>query len=433
MNIIKKVLTIIICFSLSFIVCGTLNVKAENSMNIKVKNATIEETNQGYSSKEGYKINVSNKNANIFFLTPEYETFSDVVVEFRMMMEGDTYDGDFKLYKAEGDLIDYGFKGGVWNRVRFISKVYSDGTDKYVKLDLFNGKNKTILVSDISILKAPEKEKLLGGVKLYSMEAKNLMMGYVLVTPKGKVIVVDGGSNAEVDSLIKFIRTFTNKVDYWVLTHFHSDHSTAIYTILKNYDIKIDNLYFDFPSSADVKSLSGDADGWLSDALTETINEYPEKIGNVVTPHKGDIVEVEEGVKIIVLNDAWKDQKNNNYGNNSGIMYKISTPNESILFTGDMGDRGDYYLEDEWIKKEVESCTIIQMAHHGQNGVTDKFYSTIKEIKVALYPAARWIYDNDGGKGFNTATLTTLHTRDLIRERGVIDIYVSANGRAILE
>ena len=52
--------------------------------------------------------------------------------------------------------------------------------------------------------------------------------------------------------------------------------------------------------------------------------------------------------------------------------------------------------------------------------------------KVCLYPAVDWIYNNDNGSGFNTANLDSLHTRDLMRERGVMNIYTSGMGRKII-
>ena len=133
-----------------------------------------------------------------------------------------------------------------------------------------------------------------------------------------------------------------------------------------------------------------------------------------------------------VLNDAWYTERDSNYGNNSGIMFKMETPGESVLFTGDMGNRGDVYLKDEWTRKEIESCTLIQMAHHGQNGTSDAFYNAIKDIKVCLYPAVDWVYNNDNGSGFNTANLDSLHIRDLMRERGVMNVYTSGMGRKII-
>ena len=402
---------------------------------VVLKSMTGEESADAYTQGEsGMKLNITGKNASVTFGgddVQQFGLFDDVIIDLRLKIEGSGYNGDLKLYKPEGDLIDYGFPMGEWNRVRYKTKVYEQNGKKIVRLDFYNGKGKTIEISDFKIEKAPEDKPILGGVKLYSMECTGLMEGYVLVTPEGKVIVIDGGNNAEVDALVKFLRTFTNKVDYWFITHFHSDHATALHVILQNYDIAIENLGYSFIESSVVKERSGDSDYWLCDAINEDVLEYPNKVKNVITPGYGDVYKVSETVSVKALNDSWF-EKNNNYGNNSGIIYKVETPGEDILFLGDMGDRGDYYLQDDWARSEIESCTVIQMAHHGQNGVTDKFYAAIKDIKVCLYPAAQWIYDNDNGKGFNSANLKTLHTRDLMRERGVMEIIISAHGRKLL-
>ena len=83
-------------------------------------------------------------------------------------------------------------------------------------------------------------------------------------------------------------------------------------------------------------------------------------------------------------------------------------------------DRGDYYLNDQTFRNEMRSCRVVQMAHHGQRGVTDYFYSMIDNIRVCLYAAPKWVFDYDeNGKGVNTSNLDTMHTRDLMRERGV--------------
>ena len=181
-----------------------------------------------------------------------------------------------------------------------------------------------------------------------------------------------------------------------------------------------------------VKDLSGDSDYPFCDKFKDLVKNNPQKVKNVVTPHYKDEYKLGEYVTMKVLNDAWYTERDGNYGNNSGIMFKMDTPGESVLFTGDMGDRGDVYLKDEWTKKEIESCTIIQMAHHGQHGTSDSFYNAIKDIKVCLYPAVDWVYNNDNGSGFNTADLDSLHTRDLMRERGVMKIYTSGMGRKII-
>lgn len=447
MKNIKKILCcflLVVCCSLFFGVTRDMDVIADNSIvladgNFTVNNAEYEIVEETYSgSGNGVQMKLSTNKAGIYFTMDELQGFEigeEVIVDFRIYTSGSGYDGKFTLYKAGGEIIDYGFLAKTWNRVRFRTYVFqnADGV-KNVYVAMEGGKSKTVTISDLSIVKAPEKTKLLGGVKLYQMDAKsNLMQSYVLQTQDGKVIVMDGGDTADANNLLEFVRTLTNEVDYWFLSHYHSDHVKALHTILKyNATIKIKNLYYDFPTTETAKTLSGDGDSYLCDEIDSFVEKNRAVIENVITPKRGDVIEVSEGVKVTVLNDAYF-EKNNNYGNNTTVVYKVTTPGEDILFLGDLGDRGDAYLEDQWFVEEAEVCTIIQLAHHGQNGTTDKFYKMIKEKKVVLYAALQWIYDNSNGSGFNTANLTTLHMRDLVREWGVMDIYTQARGRTLIE
>ncbi|MDE7168956.1 MAG: hypothetical protein K2N67_02050, partial [Mucispirillum sp.] len=205
--------------------------------------------------------------------------------------------------------------------------------------------------------------------------------------------------------------------------------------ILNSYPIAIENLYYSFPDVAAIKRQSEDEDAWLCDALDEAVANHPDKVKHTYKPKKGDVIKVDDSVTVKVLNNGWFEQDGkhvNHYGNNSGIVYKVQTPAEPILFLGDMGERGDEYLKDSWFKSEVETCTVIQMAHHGQDCVSVDFYAAIKDIKACLYPSALWIYDNNAGDGFNTFILNSMRYRDFIRERGVTDIYVAAHVRELI-
>lgn len=444
MKLIRRILSFVLFFVCSALcITGSVNVGAfaetvAMADYYTTYGATVEAddtfTYAGESSS--LKMKLTSDKAGIYLELPalqEYAIGDQVVVDMRLYMEGTGYNGTFKLYKAGGELIDYAFPGGVWSRVRFQTRVFEKDGVKNVFISMEKGKGLTIWLSNPAVDTAEEDAPLFGGVKLYQIEPKsNLMNSYIVETKEGEIIVMDGGDLADADNLVKVLRTFTNEVDHWFISHYHSDHVRALVTILEYHNIKIRNLYFDFPTSAEVKQNSGDSDGYLADELVAKIAQYPEKVENVITAGRGLTVQVGADVTVKALNDAYK-VKNNNYGNNTTVVYKVETPGEDILFLGDLGDRGDAYLEDEWFVKEAESCTVIQLAHHGQNGTTDKFYNMIKEKKVVLYAAKQWIYDNDNGSGFNTANLTTLHMRDLVREWGVLRVYTQAGGRLLLQ
>lgn len=404
---------------------------------ITVNGGSVDSSGESYSGNNGStKISIYDRKASMLFYVDDFNAGDHVTVNFRMKIcgHGGSHNGDLRLYKADGELIDYGFPNDVWCRVRFRAEVSGDDSGRFVKVNLHNN-GETFYIADVTIEKGEEKKPLLGGVKLYSMEAKGLMMGYVLVTKENKVIVFDGGAESDADELAEFLASITSKVDYWFLTHFHDDHIHALYKILGSHPIVIENLYYSFPEVEDVKRQSDDCDAWLCDALNEAVASHPDKVKRTFKPQKGDVIKVDSSVTVKVLNNGWFEQDGkhvNHYGNNSGIIYKVQTPAEPILFLGDIGEKGDEYIKDSRFKSEVENCTVIQMAHHGQDCVSVDFYAAIKNIKACLYPSALWIYDNNAGEGFNTHILNITRYRDFIRERGVTDIYVAAHGRELI-
>lgn len=394
---------------------------------------SVIDTENGYTAgSPAIALSVGSAKAGVYFTPQSIQSMpigSDVIVDLRMKIGGTgRSDGTLKLYTTADKLIDYGFEYGVWNRVRYEAKVFEKDGVKQVLLAISSARGKEILLSDVTIEAYEKPESLLGGAVLYQIEAtSNLMESYVLEAGNGEIVVMDGGDTADAADLVDFIRTFTNNVSHWFLSHYHSDHINAIINIINEYDIHIENLYFDFPSTDTIIDLSGDADYLCVRNINNALSENPNKVTKVIQPKRGDVIEVGL-LKIKVLNDAWF-EKNSNYGNNTTVVYKVETPGEHILFLGDLGDIGDKYLEDEFFYEEIKTCSIIQLSHHGQNGTTDAFYAEIVNPKICLYAAKQWIYDNSNGTGFNTANLTTLHMRDIVREWGVTTIYTQADGR----
>ena len=73
--------------------------------------------------------------------------------------------------------------------------------------------------------------------------AQNLSI--VIKSPHGKLIVIDGGWEADADKLSSLIIQQGGKVDAWLITHPHEDHVGALCTILNDSSrkIKIDKIY----------------------------------------------------------------------------------------------------------------------------------------------------------------------------------------------
>ena len=402
-----------------------------------VEGAAAELCEEGYLNGNAIKMTLTSSNSGLYLYLPELQNidiYADVHISLRLKIEKKTaVYGNLALIKSGGIKFDYALPRNTWNNINYESNVYVKNGKKYVWLGMNYAKNETVYISFASAtVKTQDKNDMLGGVTLYQMNAvSSLMMGYVMITDDNKLIVIDGGDNADADNLIKFIRSFKNEVDGWFISHYHSDHVNALIKILNNYDIKINNLYYDFSADPDELELYGDSNNYCIAAMRNAVNSNRSKISNIIVPHKGDSYEFGT-LKIKVLNDAYF-APGNNYVNDSSIVYKAETSKESILFLGDLGLRGDDYMKDKYFVSEAEVCRIIQMAHHGQNGVSAAFYDMIKDIKVCLYPALAWVYDNNTGGGINSGSFTSLDTRNAMRERGVMFNFSETLGRIVLK
>ena len=254
------------------------------------------------------------------------------------------------------------------------------------------------------------------------------MMGYLLKTKTGETIVIDGGTSADAKYLVDLIKKHCDgKIDAWFLTHAHSDHCNALCEILegKTDPVEVKSLYYNFPEQE-----------WLdkneAGCASETARIF-EGLKHYEGARAAKINEVFDfgPVTIKALND-FDPAITRNAINNSSICFRIDVAGKSILILGDLGVEGGERL----IKmqgKEVLDCDVVQMAHHGQNGVAKSFYE-VATPTICLWPTPDWLWDNQPpGKGPDSGPWKTLQTRAWMNELGVTEHYVSKDGLIKLE
>lgn len=270
----------------------------------------------------------------------------------------------------------------------------------------------------------------LGGGSLLQIASRTLVqsMSYIIDTPDNECVVIDGGNEfvEDADNLYRELSARNKKVKYWFITHAHNDHlGTLLYFLehIKPFDINIENLCFDFPDE-DYLSTREDYDDNLR--FLKAVKEQGIK---TITTKAGDIFNC-GGIEIEVLNDHME-SKGFETLNSTGIMLLVHFPKRDILFLGDMSDEAENMYLEKYGSKKIR-CDIVQMAHHGQNGVSKSFYELIMP-KICLYPTPKWLWENNmptcldpetAGKGpFNT-----LLTRQWMEELGVQASYTQVDG-----
>lgn len=251
-------------------------------------------------------------------------------------------------------------------------------------------------------------------------------MMYLIETTNGKRIMIDSGNYLKDEDgkyLYDLLKQKGGRVDAWIFTHAHDDHFGGLLWIWENIEnpqLEIGEIYFDFPSLEWIASKSERLAKYTKRFL-EFIN-----IQNIKqTVLCKDVVISVDDISIEVLNNLEGYESYKDF-NDTSIAFLVHFPKRSVLFLGDLAVEGG--------NKLLETCSheklrqdIVQMAHHGQRGVTKEFYSVVKP-KVCLYCTPDWLWENDNGGGKNSGPWKTLETRSWMEELGVQASFPHAYG-----
>ena len=190
----------------------------------------------------------------------------------------------------------------------------------------------------------------------------------LILTPKHKSILIDGGNNIDFDNGQKtilpiLINKHIKQIDYLIISHFDSDHVGGLFTILKEYK---------------VKQVIISKQAQYSDNFKLFMQIINNKQIQTTIVDKGTKIDVEKNIYIDFL---WPNEKNiidENCLNNNSIVCKLYFGKTSILFTGDIEKEAEQQLIQQ-ANKNLES-TILKVAHHGSNS------STISNFVKAVSP-----------------------------------------------
>ncbi len=232
-----------------------------------------------------------------------------------------------------------------------------------------------------------------------------LMNCYVIKTAGGHLIVIDGGgagSEKNNGYLYKKLQEISGEdcptIDAWFLSHMHDDHTNEFIIIGndKTKNITVKNVYMNFASREFMKSSEGGHFYYLYDGIVSAYDRFfgtgAFEKANGKTAFEGDIIEI-DGVRFEIMLTVSDDEKENNI-NDTSMIFKVYINGQNILFLGD----GYLEVSERLIEKygDALKSDIVQMAHHGQNGVTFDVYKTVCP-KLCLWPTPIWVYENKQG------------------------------------
>lgn len=247
-------------------------------------------------------------------------------------------------------------------------------------------------------------------------------MGYILKTKSGKIIVVDGGLEEDGAHLKEMLRAEGGKVSAWLITHPHSDHVGALINVLndKNSAISIEGIYYNLTDMDWYRRNEAYRADYVQKFVDSLKNVEPSVLHSKIK--YGDIINIDDA-SIHVLNGPYLFTVNSI--NNSSIAYRVDMGGKRIIFLGDMGEQaGDSLISD--VQASELKADIVQMAHHGQYGVSKRVYEIISPT-IAMWNAPEWLYNNTSGK------YLTLEVRKWMKDIGVKSNYVIKDGDQLIK
>ena len=197
----------------------------------------------------------------------------------------------------------------------------------------------------------------------------------LVVTPGKHTVLIDGGGDENYDIgrnvLVPYLLfKKIDKIDYIIVSHFDTDHVGGLLTVME--ELKVENV---------VISRQGED------------SENYRKFREIVEKKKIKVQIVEQGDRLKIENDAyldilWPNNENlisDNALNNNSIVCKLSYKDFSMLFTGDIEEKAEKQILNEYKNNlEILKSTIIKVAHHGSKTSSTKEFIEAVKPEIAL-------------------------------------------------
>lgn len=230
---------------------------------------------------------------------------------------------------------------------------------------------------------------------LYQLtETSRFMMSFVLVTDQDNCIIIDGGRPEDMPLLKQYVNG--RHISAWILTHAHVDHISGFVDEFVHHggkDFDIDTIYYNFPpydeliTKTDVEDVE-----WFRHDLNNMLPAFNEALplfrDKTHITHQGETLDIDE-VHIDFIY-SYHEGLTANVINDSSLVFKVTTPNKTVMFLGDLGpDGGDLLFRES---RHLLKSDICQMAHHGHMNVGMEVYAQIMP-EACLWCCADWLYN----------------------------------------
>lgn len=247
--------------------------------------------------------------------------------------------------------------------------------------------------------------------EVYQLTDSNQIMSYMIKTKAGKLIMIDGGYERNYTEIVALARFLTGdavpEIEAWFFSHSHGDHVNAFSELMLRQKglLTVNKIYHHFTSEAYVKA---EEEGNLKNfrQILAAVKSCDPTGSKTFVVEQGDVITVDSAkVEVMLVPDESAQMIVGGVAiNEASVIYRMTLDNQRIMFLGDAYEVAGSRLLAAWDDLGAE---IVQMAHHGSQGVQRDVYAAIAP-KVCLWPTPKWLWENDPGSGYNTGSWETI-------------------------
>lgn len=195
-------------------------------------------------------------------------------------------------------------------------------------------------------------------------------------TPSRKQVLIDGGKNKKVVSVLGRLLPFGDRsIDIVIATHPDADHIGGLPEVFARYEIE----FFIEPGVESENSLD-------NELHTKVTKENSQRL----LARRGQIIDFNDGVQLIILFpnqvvSTWET-------NDASIVAKLIYGGKSFLLTGDAGIKTENVLLT--LSREILDVDVLKAGHHGSRTSTSLSFAQATSPLYAIISAGK---DNSYG------------------------------------
>lgn len=254
----------------------------------------------------------------------------------------------------------------------------------------------------------PEKVTKITEPKMTQMSldyaAGNFGMCYIFTLEDGSFVIVDGGGTKGNDTakLYKLLGTLNERPDGkiviagWILTHEHWDHFSVFYQFCRDYGSKvtIEGFYFNTAAESSVYN-STNPNYYIKPKLDEAMQSAG--IDKKYVIHSGQKYYIRNMALTCLYTQEDSYPNIIHYFNETSMVTLAELGGQRIMILGDSNDKASDRMYRRYADAKVKNadgtetdflkCDIMQVAHHGYDGVRLNLYAKIK-APLAFWPTS---------------------------------------------